>query len=56
MHLVMQYCDMGTLDQAIKSGAFWDEETGEPLLVRVWVGCCCMDAAGVRGRGWRVGG
>ena len=29
----MQYCDMGTLDQAIKRGCFRHPETGQPKLV-----------------------
>ena len=33
VHLVMQYCDMGTLDQAIKRGCFRHPETGQPKLV-----------------------
>lgn len=29
----MQYCDMGTLDAAIKEGVFKDPETGLPRTV-----------------------
>lgn len=34
VHLVMQYCDMGTLEQAIRRGEFHDAQTGQPKLVR----------------------
>ena len=34
VQLVMQYCDMGTLDAAIKDGTFQDADTGLPLAVR----------------------
>jgi hypothetical protein len=30
----MQYCDMGTLDKAIKRGVFEDADTGLPRMVR----------------------
>lgn len=33
VQLVMQYCDMGTLDAAIKEGVFKDPETGLPRTV-----------------------
>jgi hypothetical protein len=52
VQLVMQYCDLGSLEKAIKRGDFQHPETGEPLVVRCWLpparvalclraGCCC---------------
>jgi serine/threonine protein kinase len=32
VHLVMQYCDMGTLEQAIRRGDFHDPRSGQPKL------------------------
>ncbi len=34
----MQYCDMGTLDAAIKEGVFKDPKTGLPNLVGLRAG------------------
>ena len=38
VQLVMQFCDMGTLDAAIKEGLFKDSKTGLPNMVGCWVG------------------
>lgn len=34
VHLVMQFCDQGSLLGSLKAGTFWDDRACLPLLVR----------------------
>ncbi|KDD72603.1 hypothetical protein H632_c3136p0, partial [Helicosporidium sp. ATCC 50920] len=43
VHLVMQYCDRGTLDSAIREGVFLNPQTGRPRLL--WILLTARDVA-----------
>jgi len=38
----MQYCDLGSLEKAIKQGEFQHPETGEPRVVRSLAAFACI--------------
>lgn len=44
VHLVMQYCDMGTLEQAVRRGDFHNLQTSQPKLVREAMDTPCIPA------------